>query len=292
MESLQARTGIELRGIAQDTIRILRAGSYEAPSGFIVELAADLHHCVNNTQCYEPDELCTIREHVLAEPAPFPATSFEVTDETTLQAAARLATIGQWGRIGALNFASPKNPGGGFLSGARAQEESLARSSGLYRSLLRCPSYYNYHRSQRNALYSDRMIYSPRCPVFRSDDGILLEQPYLIDFLTSPAPNAGAIRHNQPQSLPQLGGVLRERSAKVLSLGVHHGCEVLILGAWGCGVFQNDPELVASIVWEHLGPERPFWGRFLRVLFAVWDTSPGRVNLKAFAQRFGQVGHG
>jgi uncharacterized protein (TIGR02452 family) len=278
---------MDLREIAQETIDILRAGCYQAPSGHIVELAADLHQCVSNTECYEPDELSAIGEHVLAEPAPLPDTSFEVTNETTLQAAARLTLGGQWSRIGALNFASPKNPGGGLLSGARAQEESLARSSGLYRSLLRCPSYYDYHRSQRSALYSDRMIYSLRCPVFRSDDGTLLERAYFVDFVTSPAPNAGAIRRNAPQNIPRIEGVLRERGAKLLSLAIHHGCEVLILGAWGCGVFGNDPLVVASIFWEHLSPGQPFWGRFRSVLFAVWDTSPGRVNFRAFAERFG-----
>jgi len=278
---------MDLRGIAQDTIDILRAGRYQAPSGRIVELAADLHHCVTNTRCYEPDELSAIREQVLTQAAPFSATTLEVTRETTLQAAARLALNGQWGRIGALNFASPKNPGGGFLSGARAQEESLARSSGLYRSLLRCPSYYAFHRSHRSALYSDRMIHSPRCPVFRSDDGTLLEQPYSIDLLTSPAPNAGAIRHHQPQNRPLIEGVLRERSAKLLSLAIHHSCPVLILGAWGCGVFRNDPVLVATIFWEHLGRGRPFWGRLRSVLFAVWDTSRSQNTYKAFAEGFG-----
>jgi uncharacterized protein (TIGR02452 family) len=252
----------------------------------MVELDAALRHCVSNTRCYDLDELSTMRDKALDQPAPFAVTTLEVSNETTLQAAARLARSGEGGRTGALNFASATNPGGGFLSGARAQEESLARSSGLYHSLLQCPSYYAYHRSHRTGLYSDRMIYSPRCPVFRADDGTLLEQVYFVDFLTSPAPNAGAIRHSQPQDLPHIEGVLRERSAKLLSLAVHNECEVLILGAWGCGVFRNDPVLVASIFWEHLGPARPFWGRFRQVLFAVWDASRGKSAYKAFAKEF------
>ena len=278
---------MDRREIAQDTLRILREGRYQAPSGRIVELAADLHHCVSNTACYEPEGLFAIREEVLARAAPFPAMAFEVTNETTLQAAARLARSGEGGRIGALNFASAKNPGGGFLSGARAQEESLARSSGLYRSLLQCPQYYAYHRSHRAASYSDRMIYSPRCPVFRTDDGVLLEQVYLVDFLTSPAPNAGVLQRNEPQNLPLLEGVLRERSARLLALAAHHGCEVLILGAWGCGMFRNDPEGVANAFWEHLGPGHPFHGRFRQVLFPVWDQTRERANFRAFAAKFG-----
>jgi uncharacterized protein (TIGR02452 family) len=130
------------------------------------------------------------------------------------------------------------------------------------------------------------MIYSPHCPVFRADDGTVLERVYLVDFVTSPAPNAGAIRRSQPQNLPHLEDVLRGRSAKLLALGVHHGCEVLILGAWGCGVFHNDAVLVANTFWEHLGPDQPFWGRFRQVVFAVWDASPRRGNYGAFAERF------
>ena len=36
------------------------------------------------------------------------------------------------GKTAILNFASYKNPGGGFLSGSRAQEESLCHSSFLH----------------------------------------------------------------------------------------------------------------------------------------------------------------
>ena len=85
----------------------------------------------------------------------------------------------------------------------------MARSSGLYHSLLKCQSYYHYHRVHRSGLYSDRMIHSPHCPVFRRDDGTLLEQPYFVDFVTAPAPNAGAVMQNQPSLAAQIEGVLR-----------------------------------------------------------------------------------
>ncbi|MFN8419489.1 MAG: TIGR02452 family protein [Anaerolineae bacterium] len=140
-----------------------------------------------------------------------------------------------------LNFASAKHPGGGFLGGAKAQEESLARSSGLYPSLLKCPAYYQHNRRRSNALYSDWMIYSPACPIWRRDDGSWLEMPYTVDFITSPAPNAGAVRVNSPADIPQIAPTLVDRSAKVLALAARWRCEALILGAWGCGVFRSDP---------------------------------------------------
>ena len=87
---------------------------------------------------------------------------------TTLEVARGLADEGH--RVAALNFASARNPGGGFLTGARAQEESLARASGLYAMLLDDPMY-DHHRSRKDPLYTAWVIYSPDVPVFRLDEG-------------------------------------------------------------------------------------------------------------------------
>ncbi|MBN2007420.1 MAG: TIGR02452 family protein [Anaerolineae bacterium] len=272
--------------IAKDTVQILGRGEYCLPDGRSVNFVAELRHCVQHTQCYEPATLDTLRDRVLAGPGEFPETVFDVVNETTLQGSARLASDPVYCRVGVLNFASARNPGGGFLTGAHAQEESLARSSGLYQSLLRCPAYYAYHRSHRSGLYSDRMIYSPRCPVFRADDGMLLDQVYCVDFITSPAPNAGAIAKNEPGNLALIEDTLRERASKILALAAHHACDALVLGAWGCGVFRNDPVLVAEIFAQYLGPGGSFWGRFRRVLFSVLDISEDQAIYYAFRRRF------
>ena len=275
--------------IARDTVQILERGHYQAPNGDRIGVAAKQRYCIKHTQCYDPKELSSIREKVLSQPAKFAECELKVVNETTLSGAARLASSPdlQNSRIGVLNFASAKNPGGGFLKGAHAQEESLARSSGLYKSLLTCRSYYDHHRSRKSdLLYSDRMIYSPRCPVFRKDNGTLLPAPYFVDFITSPAPNAGAIRHNEPHNLPKIEATLKERSSKVLALAAHHGCDILVLGAWGCGVFRNDPVMVANTFLEHLGPNGAFSTRFRKILFAVLDTTRQQSNYNAFASRF------
>jgi uncharacterized protein (TIGR02452 family) len=191
--------------------------------------------------------------------------------------------------IGVLNFASAKHPGGGFLGGAKAQEESLARSSGLYPSLLRCPDFYTFHRYLDTCLYSDWMIFSPYCPVLRTDSGTWLEAPFMVSFITSPAPNAGAIEANEPENLTKIPATLRERNSKLLALAVHHQCDALVLGAWGCGVFRNDPQIVASIFWEHLGPTGQYWGRFKKVQFSVLDGSKEQNIYAAFAKYFGAL---
>ena len=133
------------------------------------------------------------------------------------------------------------------------------------------------------------MIFSPQCPVFRSDDGVLLEQAYFVDFITAPAPNAGAVMKNQPSLVAQTEGVLKERASKLLSLAAHHGCEVLALGAWGRGVFRNDPAMVAGVFRELLEPNGLYWGRFRKVVFAVLDTSRSQRTYQAFLERFAVV---
>jgi uncharacterized protein (TIGR02452 family) len=224
-------------------------------------------------------------EQVVAQPGGS-ATTFAVANETTLQACARLVASQRYQRIGVLNFASARNPGGGFLRGARAQEESLARSSGLYYSLRQYPQFYEYHRAQDTTLYSDRMIYSPVCPVLRDDEGEWLARPYTVDFITSPAPNAGAVTRNEPHNRGRIAPTLMQRAGKVLALAGRHQCEALVLGAWGCGVFQNDPATVARVFADYLRPDGDFGRRFRHVSFAVYDTSRTRDTIGAFVANF------
>lgn len=276
----------ERQRVAQETIRILSAGEYSGPAGSIVALKESLRRCVSATLCYEPEALSALVSSMVEIPERDQQVVLEVSEETTLAGAQRLRAVAPGLRLGVLNFASARNPGGGFESGAQAQEESLARSSGLIESLRRCSGFYEQHRRQSSLLYSDRVIYSPDCPVFRADDGQLLPEPYVVDFLTCPAPNAGAIRREQPADVARIEPVLRERVAKVLAVAATKGCHGLVLGAWGCGVFGNDPVMVARAFAEHLGPGGGFERRFDRVLFAVFDTAKGRASYRAFANLF------
>src|SRR5262249_27235149 len=149
---------------------------------------------------------------------------------------------------------SAKNPGGGFLNGSLAQEEALACASGLYPCLLAAPEYYERNRANRSALYLDLAIFSPRVPFFRNDAGILLEKPVLASVITDPAPNAGAVAQNEPRNLQHVESVLKRRAELILQIAAAHQVERLVLGAWGCGVFRNDPNVVASTFAELLAP--------------------------------------
>ena len=276
---------MDAKAIANGTLAALEAGHYTAPGGVTIAIDDALAACVSNTRYYEPDDLDAIFQQVVAQPGGV-TTTFAIANETTLQACAWLVASQRYQRIGVLNFASARNHGGGFLRGARAQEESLARSSGLYFSLRQYPQFYEYHRALDTTLYSDRMIYSPACPVLRDDEGNWLARPYTVDFITSPAPNAGAVTRNEPRNRGRIATTLMQRAGKVLALAAHQQCEALVLGAWGCGVFQNNPATVARVFADYLGPEGVFGGRFRHVSFAVYDTSRTRDTIGAFVASF------
>lgn len=261
------------RQLAEDTLAILDRGHY-ALGEHSYTITPDLAAAVAGTRLYEPGGWPPVpdtgeREHLIT-----------VDGDTTLAAARRIA--GQADEVPAvLNFASAKNPGGGFLGGSQAQEESLARSSGLYPCLQACPDYYRRNRAHGSALYTDHLIYSPDVPVFRDDSGDLIP-PYRLAFITAPAPNAGAIAHNDPDLIADIPAVLANRIRGVLSVAAHHQHHRLILGAWGCGVFRNDPAMVARGFAEAL--QGAFSGVFDHIHFAVLDRSEDRSIGKAFEQ--------
>lgn len=260
--------------LAQETLTILETGTYRAPSGRTVSVADALQASVEGTRLYHPDDFpsltCTNDGRA--------KTRVEVTGETTLQAAERLTGF----RPLCLNFASAKNPGGGFLSGSQAQEESLARSSGLYSTLLPHAEMYDFNRQVGTSLYSDYIVYSPDVPVFRRDDGALREVPFLASFITAPAVNAGAIEKNEPQSVQFIKSTMALRLNKLLWVAHTQGHAALILGAWGCGVFGNAPAVVAQLFADALGPEGLFPSSFEHVVYAVYDPSAGQETLAAF----------
>jgi uncharacterized protein (TIGR02452 family) len=263
--------------MAKETVAICDAGFYVAPTGTRVNIAADLAQAKAGTVFYSPENQPVAR-------ATAKTTRFDVRNETTFQALVRLAVSG--GHAACLNFASAKNPGGGFLNGSLAQEEALCCASALYPCLLKAPEYYERNRANRSALYLDLAIFSPGVPFFRDDDGRLLEKPILASVITAPAPNAGAIAQNEPANLERVQATLKRRSELVLSIASANQVDRLILGAWGCGVFRNDPPVVARIFADLLKPTGKFAGAFDEVVFAVFDRSENEATYRAFADEF------
>jgi len=251
--------------IARQTDEIVRDGRYVTRTGVEVTIADAVGSAVRGTLLYQPEQ---IFDNL---PPRSGSTRIEVTDESTLAAGRRLAESGS-DPVAVLNFASARKPGGGYRSGAAAQEESLARSSALAACLAAASEFYEFHNAHRDARYSDRIIYSPGVPVFRDDAGGLLARPYRVAFLTAAAPNLAAM--TEPAHRAEVPAILSRRAGKVLAIARRHGHRRIVLGAWGCGVFGNDPSTVAGTFAGLLSPGGPFADSFEQVVFAIMDNDP------------------
>jgi uncharacterized protein (TIGR02452 family) len=260
----------------REAVRIIEAGRYQTESGKVVEIGEQLRRAVEGTCSYPP------HQHLPTNRIGDRETRIEVENATTLAAARRLVAAEE--RPMALNFASAKHPGGGFLSGALAQEESLARSSGLV-ACLAGNAMYDFHRAAADPMYTNYVLYSPDVPVFRDDDGTLLEEPYLCSFITAPAVNAKVVLARGSSRRQEIRDAMWERVLKVLAVAAAHGHEALVLGAWGCGVFGNDSGEIAEL-FRHALAER-FRGMFGRVVFVVLDWSEDARFIGPFRTIFG-----
>ena len=187
-------------------------------------------------------------------------------------------------RNAVLNFSSYKNPGGMFINGSKAQEECLCHESFLYNVLSQFViEFYDWNNQHKNkALYLNRGLYSPNILFVRKNDGYLsTETMKFCDVITCAAPNKAAAQKYQNVSDEENTKVLRSRIKYVLDIAKDNNVDTLILGAYGCGVFGQDPTEVASIFKEYL---ETTYKCFETVVFAIPKGKDG--NLEAFKKVF------
>lgn len=225
-------------------------------------------------------------------------------ENTTLQATSNYANSGK--RIGVLNFANPIEPGGGVLRGASAQEEYLCRATNLYPCLTSeaASEWYDYHRelwktafNGKSFLASDRVIYSPGISVFRKDEGYCpiysnsfiqtyTDQWNEVDVITSSAPYFLSKDHVLPEK--DLICVFKKRIQNILEVAIENDIQILILGAFGCGAFNNPPQVVARAFFEVLNGifNSRYRCAFEEIVFAVMRTESYCKNIQAFEECF------
>lgn len=261
--------------LGQEAVGIIKAGRYKGPSGRTVEIGSLVARAVSGTVSYPAG-----RDPTFDLPGRF-QTKVEVRNETTLGAVLRLQERGA--TTAALNMASAESPGGGFLHGARAQEEYLCRSSALW-ACLEKNQMYAFHAGRKDPFYSDYVIYSPDVPVFRNDDSEFLEKPYLSSFITSPAVHATGVMKYMPGRAGEIGPVMAKRIRKLLAVAAAHNQTCLVLGAWGCGAFGNDGTLIARLFHDAIHGE--FRGVFQEIVFAITDWSDDKKFIGPFERAF------
>ena len=194
------------------------------------------------------------------------------------------------------NFASASNPGGGVVRGSSAQEECLCRCSTLYFNLNTSEmwsGFYSPHRAEQNPLHNDDCIYTPEVIVFKSDTATPSMMPendwYSVDVITCAAPNLRERPSNMMNSGDghravkiadkNLQALHEKRLSRILDIAAAENNEVVILGAFGCGAFENSPEVVARAAKNVIGK---YMHAFKTIEFAVYCSPRDDTNYRVF----------
>lgn len=194
------------------------------------------------------------------------------------------------------NFASATNPGGGVVRGSSAQEECLCRCSSLYFNLNvqdMWDGFYTPHRQLQNPLHNDDIIFTPDVTVFKTDTSksVMLEEKdwYKVDVITCAAPNLRKNPQNAYNSKEknqivkikdkELLMLHEKRLKRILDTALVYGDEVIVLGAFGCGAFCNNPEVVALAARNVI---KQYLHAFQTIEFAVYCSSKDDRNYKTF----------
>lgn len=222
-------------------------------------------HSANNTMQY-PNMIYTGYDYI----TPAVMNPFIIVDETDSVSAAFKY---QYGKTCILNFASFTNPGGKFMEGSSAQEESLCHESFLYNVLGRYKEYYhaNTYCKNRN-LYSDRALYSP--DIIFEHNG----EAKMFDVLTCAAPNFRAAQ-KQGVSFQMNNMALQSRIRFIFGILAKQNVDTIILGAFGCGVFKQNPYVVANTFKKSIDTG---YNSCKNVIFPI----PGGPNYQAFKEVF------
>ncbi|AAK80500.1 uncharacterized protein (TIGR02452 family) [Clostridium acetobutylicum] len=262
------------KNIASETLSVINDGYYINKSNEKIDIKTFTDRAIEGTEL-----VCELKnEEGNKLNASLDKAELTVVNNATINAIIELRNSGISGNVIALNFASAKNPGGGFQSGANAQEESIARASSIYPCLIKYKEeFYEFHKEQKNPLYSDKMIYSKDVPIFRDDSGDFLSEPILCSFITSPAVNARVARERGINE-SEIREAMNIRIKKIIKLTLSKNPKAIVLGAFGCGVFGNNPADVAKIFCQQL-KENISKLRDIKIVFAIYDRNMTIVNI-------------
>ncbi len=226
--------------------------------------AAEIQKCIDKTHLYEPD---FVRSKAAGSGAGFLLEQSYTQDSVFRNAGKEKTAV--------LNFASYRHAGGGFLNGSMAQEEAICHASFLYNVLREFPDYYEWNEAHYNrGLYMNRALYSPGVFFFRDGD----RDHAVADVITCAAPNRSMLLRDGRFSEKDNEAALKDRIRFIRDICDHESVEVLIAGAFGCGVFAQKPEAVAACFKECFSDTN-----VKKVIFAV----PPDRNYPLFEKEFG-----
>lgn len=260
--------------ISRATQQITTRGSYITESGAEQDIKASITTAQTRTATFQSNTFVPPK-------AKYAQLVTYVHNQTTLTVAHARQRRGY--RVAILNFADPTNVGSGWLQGRNSQEASLARAS----ALVPCLQQHDWYRDpahHTNPFYDDTVIVAPQVPVFRGHEGDLLEQPWAADIVSAAAVHARAVRKYAPMRAAEIPLHLVRRASHVINAAASTRANVLVLGAWGCGRFGNNPDMIANAFLAAF--ESPAIRAFAIVDFAVPDVMPNTPLYTVFRQRF------
>ncbi len=226
-------------------------------------------------------------------------TAITVSWDRSYQAAMRLREENPDTKIAVMNFANAFHAGGGVTKGSSAQEESLCRTSTLYPLLYRRTlrdSFYKHHCDLNTPKASDSLVYTEGVIICKTDEDIPKRMPkedwVTVDVITIAAPDlrdksnphAPLVNGGTYMNDAELFGYHVKRAIHMMTCAAAKGAEILVLGAFGCGAFQNNPEVVARAYKTAL---QEFPKVFKRIEFAVYCPPSGSVNYEVFKKVLG-----
>ena len=262
---------MNLIAVAKETVDINSKRFYEV-DGVRKELPEDLA----DVKVITPEE----GEHLMLRP--------DITGDTmcrfSVAAADSFEVARKYANSCVLNFANAHKAGGGFMAGAKAQEEALCRTSTLYASISSetAKEMYKYNNTHLSSVESDYMLYSPNVYVFRDEKCNLLPDIVKVSVITVPAPNRyGAAMFASGKKIEE---TFIRRIRILLLVMAENGVRVPVLGAWGCGAFGNKPDEVSGYFRRVLVDEG-YGKMFDEVCFAIYGSEDGE-NISAFRKTF------
>jgi hypothetical protein len=211
------------------------------------------------------EDIKTVKIHAdvlqkIPELRPGENTNIDVWNLSTEVAGKRLYDAGIYPLI--LNMANHKVPGGGVRNGARAQEEHLCRFSNLYLHLTQADPY-PYPLGPKEFLVSRYVDF--------------FYQTYRVDVLSM----AACIKKDgeEPATETKRLNIMKHKIMNMFEFAVLDGQRNLVLGAFGCGAFHNEPEKIVEFFNKAI---KKYGGYFDNIIFAVIDDHNSNSNYSIF----------
>ena len=252
------------------------------------DLSDSVNNAKNHTEIFYEDDYPEFNQKNICD------TQITVTRHRSFEAAIKLHKTDCKSKIAVLNFANAFHAGGGVTTGSSAQEESLCRTSTLYpliyRKYLR-DTFYKHHFERNNPKATDSLIYTEGVIICKTDEDLpqrMKKEDWVkVDVITCAAPDlrkksnmhASIINNGTYMNDAELFGYHVKRAVHILSCAAAKGADTLVLGAFGCGAFQNNPETVAKAYKTVL---EIFPNVFRRIEFAIYCPPQDDTNYQVF----------